>query len=281
MPSPRPEQAKPQDKPKEPVTVAKVVPLPPQPVDEPLTAPALELFELKKAEVALPLVVKVHQLLDQDLSRKALIAELHKAAAFRLEVPSGNGSKALDRLQAACKTQNIGLSFERVALDRFQKPILKTNYVVYLEDIPPEELTRCLRRMGVEDNKPDAKKQRHPMLDALVLTQMTKQDRDQLSDLLGIDPATMQGRGPLGTDLSKPVSDKTADQIAASLAGNGGTPRPAGGKAAGRPPDQTGLVLSYNPVRPSANSPDIKRWLDLRKPARPGTLQMLLVLRTM
>ena len=114
-----------------------------------------------------------------------------------------------------------------------------------------------------------------------MLTQMTKQDRDQLSDLLGIDPATMQSRGPLGTDLSKPVSDKTADQIAASLAGKGGAPRPTDGKTAVRPPEQMGLVLSYNPVRPSANSPEIKRWLDNRKAARPGTLQMLLVLRTM
>ena len=108
----------------------------------------------------------MHQL-DQEARRKAAIEELQGGFAFRLEVPSGNGSKALlDRLQAACKTVGHQPSFERVALDRFQKPILKTNYVVYLEDITPEELTRCLRRVAVEDNKLDAKKQRHPMSSA-------------------------------------------------------------------------------------------------------------------
>jgi hypothetical protein len=226
-----------------------------KPIDEPLTAPSMEMFELKKIDVALPVVVKLHQL-DQDAKRKALLDELKKTTSFRLEIPSSNGSKALDRLQAACKGDNLGLLIERSALDRFQKPVLKTNYVVYVEDITPEELVRWLRRIAVEDSKPDAKKQVNAQLEAAVMTQTTKQDREQLSKLLGVEPAAI-------------------DQNTAA-AGQGGASRAVAGK-------QTALVMAYNPdsVRPKPNSPDIKRWLENRKPPRAGTLQVLFVLRSM
>jgi hypothetical protein len=265
----KPETPKPMDEPK----------LPP-PIDEAITAPSMELFDLKKADVALPVVLKLNEL-DQEAKRKKLLDEMQKAPSFRLELPCNNGTKALARVQAACKAENIALLIEQTAQERLKKPAFKTNYVVYLEDVTPEELARWLGRVAAEDHKAEAKKQPDPQLDSLVLTQMTKQDREQLSKLLGVDPATIQPKGPLGTDLGKPLSDRTVEQIAASLAGQGGAPRPDAGKPAAKAPEQIALVLAYNPVRPNPKAPEIKRWLDNRKPPRPGTLQILLVLRSM
>jgi hypothetical protein len=39
------------------------------------------------------------------------------------------------------------------------------------------------------------------------------------------------------------------------------------------------MAVTYNPERPKPNSPEVKRYFDNRKPARPGALQVLLVLR--
>ena len=112
----------------------------------------MELFELKKVDIALPVVVKLHQL-EQEAKRKGLLDELKKTSSFRLELPCSNGSKVFDRLQAACKVDNISLVVEPNAQDRLKKPLLKTNYVVFLEDITPEELTRWLIRVAAEDRE--------------------------------------------------------------------------------------------------------------------------------
>ncbi len=280
---------KPEDKPNPPTVVVKDKPTAPKPQDDPkpptamddaITAPSMELFELKKVDVALPVVVKLHQL-DQEAKRKGLLDELQKTNSFRLELPCANGTKVFERVQAACKAENIAVLIEQTAQERLKKSQFKTNYVIYLEDMTPEELTRWLQRLANEDTKAETKKQPDPQLEALVLTQMTKQDREQWSKLLGVDPATIQPKGPLGTDLSKPLSEKTAEQVAAALAGQGGAPRPDASKPGVKAPEQTALVLAYNPVRPNPKAPEVKRWLDKRKPPRPGTLQILLVLRSM
>ena len=66
----------------------------------------------------------------------------------------------------------------------------------------------------------------------------------------------------------KPLAEQTAGQLAQA------PPRPAGGKAA----DHSFLVLTLNP-RPPRGSAEVKRYLEARKPPKPGTLQIMLVLR--
>ncbi len=39
--------------------------------------------------------------------------------------------------------------------------------------------------------------------------------------------------------------------------------------------------MVYNPARSSRGAPEVKRFLDGRKPPRPGSLQVMLVLRTL
>lgn len=263
---------------------------PPKPSREALPEPAkeesiltdrLEMFRLREVHAVLPVVLRLHEL-DRAPVRNELLDALRKDVNFRLELPCQNGSKAFDRVQTVARAMNIGLVIEKRAQDRLKTPTWKTNYVVYLEDLTSEELTQFIQRIGDEDRKQSTRKPSDGQFDRLVLTRMTAEHHKELSTLMGIDPTETEPapKGPLGTDLRKPLSDLTALQVGETLAGKGSSPRPEAGKPVAKPPTHLALALAYNPVRPSPGSIEIKRFLESRRaPRRPGTVRVLLVLR--
>lgn len=240
----------------------------------------LEMFRFERVADLLPVIVNLSDL-EQESQRKKLLAELRKDSNYRVELPCSHGTKAFERVQRAAKTLHFDLIIDKPAQERI-KLKWRTSYVVYLENVTPDELTSLVRQIVAEDRKSAANKPAEAQLDRLVLSRMTAQHRKELSTLLGIDPTTTvpSATGPLGTELHKPLSDLTAQQLGKALAGQGGPPRPESGKPAPKPPEHRALVLAYNPVRPSPGSDEIKLFLDSRTPARPGTLRVLLVLRS-
>jgi hypothetical protein len=286
--SPKPEIPSPVKRPeivKRPdVKPNKPSPAPPStpPKPETVLTGQVEMFQLRKVSDFLPVVFKVREL-DRETVRKNLIAELRKDADFRLELPCPNGSRALQRVRNVAKTMQLDLVIEKGAREwiKLQAP---GSYSVYIEDLTPEELTRFLQRIGAEDAKLAARKNKKPaesQFDWLVISRMTPQNHKELSTLLGVDPTTTgpSEKGSSAADPRKSLSDTTARQVGQSLAGQGGTPRPEAGKPAAKPPQRVALVLAYNPVRSSPSSDEIKHFLESRKPPRPGTLHVLLVLR--
>lgn len=227
---------------------------------------SLELFKpVKVPEVALPVVFKLQQL-DQAKMRQ----ELGKDTGFRLELPCTESVKAFARLQAAFKSGGPGLVIDPHAQFRLEHPQLKTHFVLYTEAVTPDELIKLLTQAAAEDRKPDARKRVERQFESIVLTRMSKDDRKELSDLLGVDPQKQpepKPSGPLGVDPRKPLSEGTADQVAEALKG--------------KSPERLALVLPYNPVRPRANSAELKRFLESLRQPRTGTIQLLLVLREM
>ena len=255
-------------------------PEPPAPrYDDISAAPNMEIFKPEAFTANLPLVLKLHDL-DADAGREKLLGDLRKHPAFRVELPCRQGGRAFERLHAALKAQNIAVALDPVAQARLRYPQLKTNFVVLADGLTPDELARLLRVAAGEDRKA-AKPQDPAQFESLVVTRMTPLDHKELTDLLGADPfpAAPRAAGPLGTDPRKPLAQQTAAQVAQSLAGQGGLPRPEPGKPSARRPEHSVLALTYNPVRPRAGSAEVKHFLEARKPARPGTLQVLLVLR--
>ncbi len=250
---------------------------PPKP-DAVLTDRNMEMFKLDEVQVALPVTLSVREL-EKDATRRKLLDELGKDRAFRLELPCGDGTRALERLQAVCKARHVGLHIDATAQARLKQPKWRTNYVVYLEGLTPEEWAGLLRQLAQEDAKA-ARKPPERQFDGLVLTRLTPRDHKELADLMGLDPTRTSPKpaGPLGTDLHKPLSEQTAEQVAKALAGQGAA-RPQPGKPAAKAPEHVALVLAYNPVRPRPGSPEVKRFLDARKPTKPGTIRVLLVLR--
>jgi hypothetical protein len=231
--------------------------------------PKMELFPPKAADGSLPLLI----LKFGDLDAAKLKEELGKDSGFRLELPVRESAKAMARLQAVCQAANFNLMIEQDAAARLKQPKLHTNFVLYCEDLSTDDLVKLLQQVAAEDKKAEAKKKGDGEYDGLVVTRMSKDDRKELSDLLGIDPKQVQGPDP-----RVPVSSGTGDAVVKSLTG-GGTPRPETGKATPKQPDHVALVLPYNPVRPRPGSAEVKRFLEGRKPSRNGALQVLLVLR--
>lgn len=235
----------------------------------------LEMFQLDRVPDMLPLIIKLSDL-EKVAPRINLIDELKKDSYFRLELPCPNGTKALERVQKAAKTMHYSLIIEKQAQERI-KLKRPANYVLYLENITPDELTQLVRQIGSEDRNIAKNKPVESQLDRLVLSRMTAQHRKELSSLLGIDPTT---NDPAGTDPHKPLADANSRSLGKTLTGQGGEPRPASGQPAPTPAEQLVLVLAYNPVRPAPASDEIKQFLDRRMPSRSGTLRVLIVLRS-
>jgi hypothetical protein len=247
----------------------------PPPAEAPIhAAPVMELFQPGRVEVSLPVVLPLRDLAGET-GRTKFLAELRKDSAYRIELPCRNATRAFDRIQAALGTHDVGLIVEQAALARLRQPLWKTNYLFFAEDVTPEDLAAVLLEANVLDHKG---KPSEAQLGDLVLTRLSKDHRKQLSDLLGVDPvAVPPASGPLGTDPHRPLPELTASQVGDKLSGPAGKGASAGG-GPGRPPTRQALALAYNPVRPRPGSPEVRRFLDARKPPRPGSLQILLIL---
>ena len=280
-------------KPSDPESVPAPAPNEPDPGKAPdaaiVAAPdpvaGMEMFRV--APVTQPQILKLADL-EQAPRQQQLLKELRKQPAYRMESPVKDSIKAFDRLKAALTARGIGLVIDQTAQVRMsaaaRQARIKTNFVLYVEDVTPEELVQLFQSAAAEDRKAEKTKKDDGQFEAVVINAMTDADHVELCKLLGLkgvrklpDPPS----GPLGSDVRKPLADKTADDIAKSLAGQGGVPRPEAGKPAGKAPERLALVMPYNPVRPRPDSPEIKRFLAGRKPFKPGTVHVLLVLREM
>ena len=196
--------------------------------DKPLTDRATGPFKLEMVTgTPRPLVLKLHDL-DKAEPRLKLNEELGKSGGFRVELPCDNGTKAFERLQAACKEQKVSLLIDRTAQQRLKKPQSKTDYYVYLENVTAEALSQLLGQIAAEDRNAGSKKPSEARFDWAVVMRMTKRDYGELSELLGVDPSRIESTGPLGTDLRRPFSEQTAEQIGKALEGNKARPTDGG-----------------------------------------------------
>lgn len=223
-----------------------------------------ERTQLRTVEPTFPTIHKV-----QGLEKPRWTDELGKATAFRLEMPTRDANKTVERFQSILKSQNLQAVVDGPAALRLPRPQLKSSFLVLLEDITPDELTALVEVLAEADRKPDNKKSVDPVLAArLVLSRQNKLDQRDLFEHLGIDlPVLAQPKttGPLGIDPTRPIADQTADEIDRKLNG-GKLIRPA-------------LVLAYGTTRLTTPSVEVKKYLESRKPVRPGALQVMLVFR--
>lgn len=232
------------------------------------TGPSGERFELKTIEPTVPTTHKV-----QGLDRARLQSELAKANAFRLELPARDAGKAVERLLYVFKSQHRAPTIDPIAAGRLARAAQwKSSYVVVLEDITPTELANLLDALAEADRKGEPKKGTEPttapvLPTKFVLSRLNRNDQRDLADHLGAELPSLSSRatGPLGVDPTRPLPEQTQEEIERRLnAGN--LVRPA-------------LLLAYGVPKVVTPSAEVKKYLDARKSARPGTLQVMLVLR--
>jgi hypothetical protein len=235
----------------------------------------LEVFnQLEEVKLALSLNLRD---LDQVRLQERLRDKLKEDTAFQLDVSCPASAKGLDRLEKVFHAKGVKILVDRAAQTRWQKG-LKTHYAFYSEGLTADDVTGILLALGEDDQKADPKQR----FNKIVINHLTPANRGELCTLLGVDPRAKPAKpkGPLGVDITQPLSKKTEEQVADALAGKG-PPRPQNGKTTPpKSPERVALVLSYNPVRISpAGSKEIKQFLAGHTAPRPGAIQLLLVLR--
>jgi hypothetical protein len=236
-------------------------------------SPQMEVFQVVNARLALSLALKD---LSADGPRKQLRAELQKEVAYRVELLSTGNTRTMARLEAAFQAHGFRLLIDQIAQARLKVRAWRTDLLLYVEDLTGEELAKLLEVAG-------AGTQMSAAFSQAVVLPLTPADHRELAKLLGVDPTKIEPtrKGPLGVDVRQPLAKTTAQQLQQALAGQG-RPRPTSGQPAGaKAPPRLALVLAYNPVRASkpAAVPVVKEFFGARTRRRPGTLQVLIVLR--
>ncbi len=174
-------------------------PAPPRPSNGPvLTDRGMEQVNIKvvtREQLAPPLILDVSDLA-QEAGRQKLLAELGKGPAFQLEFPVHQTTRAMERLQAACKTAGVHLTLDQLAQVRLKKPTVRTNYVCFLETTNPTDLVKLLQQFARIDRlAPTRKPPTESVLDRLVVARL---DWGGLIDLLGPTIQAPPGQGNPG-----------------------------------------------------------------------------------
>ena len=272
--------SKPSETPKLPVEVEEdhkpvvvVTPDPDRPDGPILTAPGRESRGvLERVEIALPTFHRLHSL-DQPDQAKALAGQL-TGPAYRVEITARDASRGFARLRQVFADRKINLVLDPATAKRLEKPQWRTDFGLFLENVPAADLVAILAAVGTADRLGGDKKPSEMRFDgSLVVKELSPWDRRELADLLSVDPVKVRPvvTPPPAVDITRPLDEQTAAQVAASLQGKGPT----------RPGSSTTNLSAYAAMLtgPRDRSLDLKLFLASRLPARPGSVQVFLVLR--
>jgi hypothetical protein len=244
-----------------------------------LTSPGrdgLRQTQLERIELALPVIHQLHAL-DQPENARRLSAQIGAAPAFRIELLARDASRGLARVRAAAARLKLALVIDPTAQARLKKPRWRTDFALFAENITPAEMVALLRAIGKADRPGGDKKSAERRFDgALVVKELSPWDRKELTDLLGVDPVRVRpgpAKKQAALDITRPLSEQTREDVAAALAGKR-APRPGTNQ-----PERSVLVLPLGGSR--IKSPELRRFLDQRRPAQTGTVQVFLVLRNL
>jgi hypothetical protein len=205
----------------------------------------------ERVELSLPRVWKIHEL-DRGDSPTKFLGELRAAAGVRVELLARDATRGFERLRAALQERKVQLTFDPAVLPRLKKPLWKTDYAVFVENLTPEDLAGALQAAGVADRQAGEKKPGETRFDGPVIVKdLARLDRSELAGLLGVDPVASRPARP-------------------ALDGKG-TATPAAA------PEPIGYVTL---LAGSRNKPaELKHFLESRRPAHPGTTRVFLVVR--
>jgi hypothetical protein len=242
-----------------------------------LTSPSKEPgVKIERVELALP---TIHQLADLDRPEavRRLREQFAAAPAFRVELPARDATRAFTRIRAAATRVGLALVIDPTAQARLRKPQFRHDYAVFVENITPADLVVLLRTVARADRLAAAKKPAEQRLGgALVVRELSEWDQKELSNLLGVDPVRVRptaAKKQAGLDIRRPLDEQTGANLAALLDGI------QGARPGVKQPERAGLVVPL--TGPRSRSLEVRRFLDQRTPAQPGTVQVFLVLRNL
>jgi hypothetical protein len=216
-------------------------------------------------KASLPLKVTFKELVQQP-KQKLLSQKLQKEKAVHLDMTVRNNAQAVEHLQDVLQNQGI-----KVLVNAQTNAILKKNdqgkveYFVYAENVETEELQKILRQLAEGPKNNSALKD---TFETLTVTSLSANDRQDLSGLLGVKIAdleepTRKSAEPLFVDLIEAPKDQIQKK----------KPAPVPQR------ERFAMVMAKNAGEGAHTSEEVKKFLAGRQQLRPGTVQVLLVIR--
>ncbi len=201
--------------------------------------------------------------LDRDAARARLTKELRKGPAYHLDLDSGDTARTVKHLEAAFRAGGVQLLVDPRAGAALARRDSGKRYVVYAENLRPEELAEMLRRLGREEK---AVVRRNDLdHDSVLVNPLSAQDRKDLANLLGIAEAKLHLPRVPAIPLSEPPIHVPGKQQGKEPSATGKAPK-APARFAVVLPDEGG------------SSPVLQRFLASRRHHYTGTLQLYLVI---
>jgi len=245
-----------------------------------LTAPVAPPGHFEVPSIKMAMKVASRDLL-WERPRLQLLERLHKEPAQHIDLYCKQTRTALARMETAFKEQGVYFVLAPDAEKPYFFGSRDTDYVLFTENVKPEEVLDVLKQVADQDRRLEARKGKAQFQD-LLINAVSARDHDLLKTILGVDPTQLPAAkptAPLGVDVRKPIAVGAADAIVRNLEGKGGAPRPQPGKPAVKAPERLVVVGTCNPIHPNPKSKEIKRFLDNRKQRNDDTMQMLMILR--
>jgi hypothetical protein len=235
----------------------------------PITVPNLSLF--------LPL-----RELGQKQNQEKLRAKFHKDDAVHVQLLCRDTGKALNELRGVLKNRGIQLIVEQKARARLKDRRVPTVYVVYAENLKPEELTVILRQLGQVDQRVAVRNKAPEQIGDVMIAGLSPKFREYFTKILGAPPSPPPAnKNPRGSGLRKSEVGDPEDGPVQRAQGKDAN-QPGAAKPAEKV-ERAALVLAYHEDNSDVNpqvsrSKDVKQFRAGRQPRIPGTLQVVFML---
>ncbi|PWT85177.1 MAG: hypothetical protein C5B56_14435 [Proteobacteria bacterium] len=191
-------------------------------------------------------------------TQKLLTKELRKDTAFHLDLAVRDNALAMGRLLSAFEANRIKLFIDERVQAGIKKATQKVDYLVFAENLRPDELTKVLEHVGKESQKD---------VQSVQLSAFTPDHRQGLARLLGVKRDELQApaKEELKGSQPKPGKDKKDPALIPPF-------------SMGEP---MALVLALDVADDAASrSAQIEQFLSSRRTPRAGTLQVLVLVHS-
>ena len=189
-----------------------------------------------------------------------LVDGMAKQQAVHLDVAVINQRQAVQRLETVLANKGIKVVVDPLANIKLGDQQARTDFVIYAENIRPDELAAMLYELGTDERA-------RTSIEALTVSNVTDDDHKSLSNLLGI------GSQELAQPSAKPLPLETFIPKQENKRG-GGDSEPVRASATGAP--RIAMVLA-NEGRRGALSSEIQYFLNQRRQLQPGALRVIVV----
>jgi hypothetical protein len=243
-------------KPSQPVGIEKQPEQAPAPQLDPLVADLVSGAASKFADkvpnkdVGMRLVLSE---LHDEAVQKRLALELQKQAGMWVDVPATSTVKAVERVTEALQKSGF-----KVLAKKEAKAAEGKKYLLYAENVRPEELARIFEQLAIA--APAAR-----TVEQVVVKSMTKDDHETLAAALNVPSKDVTPQKLGGNMVDIPI-----------LVDGGPPPKDNVGRT-GKPLERYALLLPLGSGNP-ANSPELKQFLQERQAQNRGAFQIVLII---